>query len=124
MEFCNVCDNLFYLQLQSEKDDMLQYYCRCCGNTDTSGAATVQYSVLNYTKNAKFKPTFINAYTKFDPTLPNISSIPCVNEDCDSNHDKAERNIKYIRYDDANIRIVYLCIVCDTTWNNPSVINS
>ena len=75
----------------------------------------------------------INKYTKLDPTLPRIHTIDCPNNDCTSNrlvesskegggekketHREDEKEIIYIRYDDKNMKFVYLCAVCDTVWD-------
>ena len=32
----------------------------------------------------------------------------------------AQKEILYIRYDDANMKFVYLCAICDTVWNTHS----
>ena len=32
MKFCDKCDNLFYLSIDSENPNKVVYYCRCCGN--------------------------------------------------------------------------------------------
>ena len=58
----------------------------------------------------------INKYTKLDPTLPRINNILCPNPDCQTNTEDHPRQIIYIRYDDINMKYVYLCVHCDTTW--------
>ena len=61
----------------------------------------------------------INEYTKLDPTLPRITNIDCSNQDCDSNRkydSKEDKAILYIRYDDTNMKFIYLCSICDTIW--------
>ena len=58
----------------------------------------------------------INKYTKLDPTLPRISTILCPNPNCRTNTDDMSKEIIYIRYDDANMKYVYLCSTCDTVW--------
>ena len=60
--------------------------------------------------------TTINKYTKDDPTLPRINTILCPNPDCPTNKDGKEREIIYIRYDDVNMKYVYLCYDCETVW--------
>ena len=34
MKFCSVCDNMYYMRVDEEKEDQLVYYCRNCGNVD------------------------------------------------------------------------------------------
>ena len=58
----------------------------------------------------------INKYTKYDPTLPRINNILCPNPDCETNKGDKEREIIYIRYDDINMKYVYLCYECNTVW--------
>jgi len=65
----------------------------------------------------------INKYTKLDPTLPRITTIDCPNKECASNTTEGksqtpqeEKEILYIRYDDKNMKFVYMCAVCDTIW--------
>jgi aspartate carbamoyltransferase regulatory subunit len=62
----------------------------------------------------------INKYTKLDPTLPRVSNIPCPNEQCPCNRaeDPIAKEVIYIRYDDTNLKFVYLCAHCDTIWKS------
>ena len=60
----------------------------------------------------------INEFTKMDPTLPRITNIKCPSVNCPSNKDEGAppAEIIYLRYDDVNMKFVYLCSVCDTIW--------
>ena len=59
----------------------------------------------------------INKYTKLDPTIPRISNIQCPNVECPTNKDdKHKAEILYIRYDEDNLKYIYMCSMCDTTW--------
>ena len=63
----------------------------------------------------------INKYTKLDPTLPSIE-MKCPNVSCktnqgdDSNDPNKLTNIIYMRYDDINLKYVYICYNCNTNW--------
>ena len=58
-----------------------------------------------------------NEYTKLDPTLPRTNTIRCPNSNCETNKtENAEREIIYIRYDDTNMKYVYMCSTCDSMW--------
>ena len=60
----------------------------------------------------------INKYTKLDPTIPRINTVVCPNVECSSNtDDSVEKEILYIRYDDTNMKFIYLCANCDKIWN-------
>ena len=74
---------------------------------------------MSKTQIKKTEQTFshiINKYTKFDPTLPRINTVLCPDLNCPTNVDGKSREIIYIRYDDSNMKFVYLCSDCDTVW--------
>ena len=128
MHFCPKCGNMYYLQLKKDDEDKLIYYCRNCGNEDETLVSNnnLYVSQTNIKKQMNYKNS-INKYTKLDPTLPRINNIDCPNLDCDCNKFKegteeplVEKEILYIRYDDANMKFVYLCAHCDTVWNTTS----
>lgn len=118
MHFCSVCSNMYYISINSDDANKLIYYCRNCGNEDS----TIQVEHLSVSKiqlkqNTKDFNTFINKYTKFDPTLPRTNKIKCPKAECTSNiDDKINNEIIYIRYDDINMNYVYLCANCDCVW--------
>ena len=35
MHFCDKCDNMYYIRISSEDENVLIYYCRNCGHEDT-----------------------------------------------------------------------------------------
>lgn len=122
MHFCEKCDNMYYLKISEEDSNTLIYYCRNCGNEDNSLTkenicvleTTVHQTEERYSQN-------INEYTKFDPTLPRITTIKCPNDVCPSNKDVKEgeeshREVIYIRYDDINMKYIYMCTKCNTIW--------
>ena len=95
----------------------LIYYCRNCGNEDKLLAIeNVCVSKTQIKKNEQSFSHIINKYTKLDPTLPRINTILCPNADCATNKDDKEREILYIRYDDTNMKYIYLCSECETVW--------
>lgn len=119
MNFCDNCDNMYYIKLNSEDPNKLVYYCRNCGNED-SNITTDNICVLK-TNIKKKEQTFnhiINKYTKLDPTLPRVNNVLCPNTTCETNIKETPKEIIYIRYDDTNIKYVYLCSHCDTIWKS------
>lgn len=117
MHFCNVCQNMYYIRVDNESGDNLIYYCRKCGNEDSN--ITDKNTCVSKTNLRQGEQTFshiINEYTKYDPTLPRFNSILCPNADCSTNTKDTPREIIYIRYDEINLKYVYLCSTCDTTW--------
>lgn len=128
MHFCSVCANMYYISVTPENE--LQYYCRNCGNIDnTIAAENICVSKVNVkqTTSTTTYSQVVNKYTKYDPTLPRIHTMRCPNDECSSNEvgaaggasskEKSKSEIIYIRYDDTNLKYVYLCAKCDKVWN-------
>jgi len=120
MLFCSVCSNMYYIRIISspEEADRLEHYCRLCGNKeDNLVDITVSKTIIK--KNEQKYSHIINEYTKLDPTLPRINTLDCPNPECTTNHEeraRKEKEIIYIRYDDINMKYVYMCSTCDTVW--------
>ena len=121
MKFCVICNNMYYISLSAEPhNDKLTYYCRNCGHIDTD-TMVESVCVLNTkikTNDLNFNH-IVNEYTKYDPTLPRIYNIPCPNANCETNKNnekEVEKEIIYIRYDDNNLKFLYICVSCDTIW--------
>jgi DNA-directed RNA polymerase subunit M/transcription elongation factor TFIIS len=131
MHFCSVCSNMYYISVTPENE--LQYYCRNCGNIDqTIASENICVSKVNV-KQTTSTTTFsqvVNKYTKYDPTLPRIHTMRCPNDECPSHASsslssssstaKHKSEIIYVRYDDTNLKFVYLCTKCDKIWNTES----
>lgn len=117
MHFCSKCQNMYYIRIDSTDPNKLEYYCRNCGNEDKLLATeNVCVSKIQIKKSEQSFNHIINKYTKLDPTLPRMNTILCPNSDCDTNTKNKEREIIYIRYDEVNVKYVYLCSICDTVW--------
>jgi DNA-directed RNA polymerase subunit M/transcription elongation factor TFIIS len=119
MKFCSICNNMLYIKMYDQcNSNAIKYYCRNCGNEDNTiekeGVCVIKTQLR---KNGQQFNHLINRYTKLDPTLPRIYSIRCPNEACETNVNNVDRpEIIYMRYDDENMKYLYLCTTCDTTW--------
>ena len=129
MHFCSICQNMYYIRLEGENSDKLIYYCRKCGNDDDTLVATLDNICVSKTIVKKTEGGvrhLVNEYTKLDPTLPRVTNIPCPNAACISNRpkegkedeDKQEHEVIYLRYNDAALKFVYICNLCDTVWKS------
>ena len=116
MHFCSVCDNMYYIRIADEDSNKLIYYCRNCGHEDSLitqenvcvSNTQIQYQATTYTH-------IINDFTKLDPTLPRTKTIKCPN--CSSAKiESDDSEVIYIRYDDTNMKYIYLCGECNTVW--------
>ena len=120
MKFCSQCDNMYYIGINAENQNQLIYYCRHCGHNDNS-ITEEGICVLNtqFKKGEQKFNHIINKYTKLDPTLPRIYNVNCPNPKCKTNENGEEKKpteVIYLRYDDDNMKYVYICVECDTTW--------
>ncbi len=128
MHFCSICNNMYYISITPENE--LQYYCRHCGNIDNtiaSGNICVSKVNVKHSTTPQSFSQVVNKYTKLDPTLPRIHTMRCPNDECSSNQSvssggvaeskKPKSEIIYVRYDDTNLKFVYLCAKCDKVWN-------
>ena len=119
MHFCDKCSNMYYISLEeSESNNKLIYYCRNCGNVNnTLINQNMCISRTEFSKTENMYNNIINRFTKYDPTLPRINTIKCPNSECNSNNDKKTREVIYLRYDDIDMKYVYLCCNCDYVWS-------
>jgi hypothetical protein len=110
---------MYYVKINDSQENQLSYYCRNCGHQDTD-VEHDSVCILN-TQMKKGKQHFehiVNKYTKLDPTLPRIYNLPCPSKDCLTNaKENVPREVLYMRYDDNNLKYLYMCCVCDTIWN-------
>ena len=117
MHFCNNCENMYYIEISKNNSNKLSYYCRNCGNRDENlGSENTTILKTKIKLDNKVYSHIINKYTKNDVTLPRINTIKCPNQECPSNKKEKENEVIYIRYDNENMKYIYLCVNCDTTW--------
>ena len=119
MKFCVKCDNMYYIGVSDKDSNQLTYYCRNCGHKDET-LTSEGVCVLN-TELRKGEQKFnhiVNRYTKMDPTLPRIYNMVCPNATCKTNTsaEKVPCEVIYMRYDDDNLKYLYICAECDAVW--------
>jgi hypothetical protein len=114
---------MYYIGIDVEDPNKLTYYCRNCKHKDLT-ISEEGLCVLN-TQLKRGEQKFnhiVNKYTKLDPTLPRIYNVQCPNPQCKTNHEvskteKKSTEVVYLRYDDDNLKYLYICVECDnTTW--------
>ena len=125
MKFCELCNNMLYLTINEEVENQLNYSCRNCGFSELV-KGVVSLSTTTQSKCRRSVHDIINKYTKLDPTLPRVNTVHCANEMCETNQETTanevqqnpiEREIIYIRYDDADMKYIYMCCHCDSVWS-------
>ena len=114
--FCDNCENMLYLYVDEEQGE-LYYCCKACSHkVKIDDNVKLVYNNDN-NKIDKSESINNNVYITHDITLPGIknnSNIKCQNEDCDAE----EIDIKYIKYDEINMKYIYICNHCGCKWNN------
>ena len=129
MHFCTECQNMYYTRLGGENLNKLIYYCRKCGHENDSLSLDPKNICVSKTHLKTSSSSYhhmVNEYTKLDPTLPHINNIPCPNESCQSKStgedgsEEVKNDVIYLRYDDANLKYVYICANCNIVWKNSS----
>lgn len=121
MHFCKKCENMYYIRLSDNDSNKLIYYCRKCGDeNDQISEDNMCVSFTNLKREENKYSHIVNKYTKLDPTLPRINNIECPNEECSSRaenpNDRSKNEIIYMRYDNEDIKYVYICVNCDSLW--------
>ena len=117
MHFCSKFDNMYYLRLSESESNKLIHYCRNCGDEEIiTNNESICISNSELIQNDQKYKYIINKYTKLDPSLPRTNTIKCPNQSCPSNSEESTREIIYVRYDDDNVKYIYICSTCDFSW--------
>jgi|TARA_Y100000389_G_C16967332_1_gene273983 DNA-directed RNA polymerase subunit M/transcription elongation factor TFIIS len=114
--FCTKCENILYIFANTD-EKKLYYGCKSCGNKTEMNSKSQLVYTSNQTKLDKSEIINSNPYITHDITLPTIKgnkNIKCINSDCSSE----ESDITYIKYDDTNMRYMYICNHCGSKWKN------
>jgi DNA-directed RNA polymerase subunit M/transcription elongation factor TFIIS len=126
MKFCSVCRNMYYITMgdapgsspEEATTKVLIHKCRNCGNEEKNTEASISVSKTFFKQSDVHLADVVNEYTHLDPTLPRIKSMKCPNVECETNTELDKPcTVLYIRYDDTNLKFVYMCSSCKHTWN-------
>ena len=118
MKFCSLCKNMLYMNINADDPNTLVYKCRVCDNIEQIPESESICVVNTNLKQSEQKFNLIvNEYTKEDEAIPHIYSLKCPNQSCKSNVENYDKtDIMYIRYDDDNLKYLYMCVECDSVW--------
>lgn len=113
MEFCDVCDNMLYIKNNGAK---ITHKCNCCGKEfDIFQSKTTCISKKALNKSETLQIPYVNEHVFSDPTLPLVSHISCTNPKCTRPTDDPQK-VVYIRYDTPNMKYLYHCRYCFSSW--------
>ncbi len=139
MNFCPKCENYLYLEQGSAdvnlpaegtvKQYFLNQRCRTCGyvKADYEGGL-VNETIVQERASEGYK-ILLNEFTRQDPTLPHVSTLPCPNTNgnpltnkapCKTYTEGKPRDVIIIKYDAQNMKYLYICNVCEEQWRSRS----
>ena len=105
MKVCQNCDNV--LSVMGQDKELYEFCKSCLDKTIIKENFTVISK--DFTPNKQiYKDIFVNKFSKLDATLPKIE-LECPN--C-----KKDKETVFIRYDNENMKFIYLCKSCDHVW--------
>lgn len=116
VEFCEKCENMLYLHIDHETNGVFMQ-CKACGCKKSVENKTIKINNNTNINVDKSDVINTNPFITHDITLPSIKdnqNIKCQNEECDAE----QINIKYIKYDDENMKYLYICTNCGCKWKN------
>lgn len=120
INFCDQCHNLTFIHLDEEKNE-LYHACKNCSTTKKF--VSNDNCIYSEFFQEYDKSTFLNTnkYITHDITLPHIkgnNNLRCPNEECITRKGNIKGNFKYIKYDEDNMKYIYICENCGQKWNN------
>ena len=123
--FCPDCGFILFLKQDLEEEestDKLLNYCKNCSYQTAFNHEHTLVFKKKYGDTYQVENKIQNHYLIHDPTLPRIYNIDCINPSCISNRpeeDKpAEKEIIFIKFDEDNMKYLYLCKHCKASWTN------
>ena len=132
IRFCPVCRYYLYLQASPqiatigltateipESSRKLFRLCRNCGYMEDDVKGGLLSEIIVGERSAEGYKILYNEHTRFDPNLPHLRGVmKCPDPACDSNHDKAQSDIIYMKYDSVNLLYMYICNICAYRWRS------
>jgi DNA-directed RNA polymerase subunit M/transcription elongation factor TFIIS len=124
MRFCQICGYYLFVDATSDK---LIHKCRKDGITVELQPKSAEEALILEThfrsdfQSAKTKQSFMNEFTKADPTIPHLHNVKCPNSGCPTNGPAAdpatpEKDIIYVKTDIKNLLFEYQCQICNKQW--------
>lgn len=118
MKFCPKCENYLYLDTKSAQ---LLRVCRTCGYSEEDKEGGFVMETIVQERSSEGYKILLNEFTRQDPTLPHVNTLPCPNtQSCPTNLSKQPRDVIIIKYDNQNMKFIYICNVCGTQWRSRS----
>ena len=111
---CPTCENYMLLSAGLKQVRM----CKNCGYSKEETKGIVMETIIQEKASEAYR-VFLNEFTREDPRLPHLNTIPCPNvETCETRTQGRETDTIYIKYDPINMKYLYICNVCGTHWRS------
>jgi DNA-directed RNA polymerase subunit M/transcription elongation factor TFIIS len=139
MNFCPKCENYLYLEQGSRdivtpgegtmKEYFLNKRCRTCGFVQVDHEGGLVNETIVQERASEGYKILLNEFTRQDPTLPHVSTLPCPNTNgnpatnkpaCPTYTQGKPRDVIIIKYDAQNMKFLYICNVCEEQWRSRS----
>jgi DNA-directed RNA polymerase subunit M/transcription elongation factor TFIIS len=117
IRFCPTCRYYLYIQVEGEEQNLFRV-CRNCGHREEDVKGGMVMEMKFQSRASDSYKILLNEYTRQDPRLPHLKTIPCPDQACDSNHGKVPSDVIYIKHDAVNMLYLYICDVCGFTWRS------
>ena len=123
MKFCPTCRYYLYMKSTAEEaGGKLMLTCNNCGYNEINAKGGLLMQTDLQEKTAEGYKILLNEFTRSDPTLPHTDILKCPNAACASNASDggAKRDTIYMKYDQVNLKFLYLCNVkgCGHQWRS------
>jgi len=109
---CPTCNNYMKLDLGDE----LQRVCATCGHRQEEAKGLVMETIIQEKASEAYR-VHLNDFTREDPRLPHLTTIPCPSAECPTKSGQKTDTI-YIKYDGPNMKYLYICNVCGVHWRS------
>jgi DNA-directed RNA polymerase subunit M/transcription elongation factor TFIIS len=124
MRFCQICG--YYLFVGASEDKLI-HKCRKDGITIELKPETAEDALILEThfrtdsKSSKATQSYMNEFTKADPTIPHLHNVKCPNGGCSTNGPTSDpatpmKDIIYVKTDVKNLLFEYQCQICNKQW--------
>ena len=118
INFFSQCENMTYIPMN--EDNKLFQVCKGCSHTEEFKEYDSIYNMS--TDGIDISEVHnTNKYITHDITLPSITkndNIKCINTECTSHSKDTNSRITYIKYDTEDMKYLYICNHCGTSWKN------
>lgn len=139
MNFCPKCENLLVLEQgsnetttsagQKQKNYFLNRICTNCEYSEVDNKGGLVNETIVQERASEGYKILLNEFTRQDPTLPHVGTLPCPNTTgdpsvgkaiCPTHSSNTPRDVIIIKYDAQNMKFLYICNVCGEQWRSRS----